>query len=76
MWKDKQNKTIPGIYGRTLCICNILFCPQGTMNPSYQALIEAASDGFLSPEEIERFAPDTPSPDDVECYVDVETVSK
>ena len=46
------------------------------MNPSYQALIEAASDGFLSPAEIERFAPDTPSPDDVECYVDVETVSK
>ncbi|OPL20793.1 hypothetical protein AM593_06213, partial [Mytilus galloprovincialis] len=46
---------------------------QTLSNPSYQALLEAASDGFPSRDEIQRFAPDTPSPNDVECYVDVET---
>lgn len=61
----KQN--LPGSF-------SLLFS-QGQTNSGYQALLDAARDGFLSPDEIRRFAPDTPSPNDVECYVDVETVS-
>ncbi|XP_071132353.1 uncharacterized protein [Mytilus edulis] len=60
------------VSGKRMVAASQMRNSQTLSNPNYQGLLEAARDGFLTRDEIERFAPDTPSPNDVECYVEVE----